>query len=109
MDQVGNATDRLLQVDKILEEFNETKVFSLLCGDFNAEPDSQEMKNLQQLFTDLTKPSDRTYPSEIPYKKIDYCWALNKFKNNYKFISAHVVNETMASDHRPLFVELSLI
>ena len=77
-----------------------------LAGDMNAEPESDFIKELQKDFQLLSSPKQHTYPAPEPKETIDYIAALKSNANGFALISAQVLNEPMASDHRPILVEL---
>ena len=77
-----------------------------LAGDMNAEPESDFIKELQKDFQLLSNPKQHTYPAPEPKETIDYIATLKSNANGFALISAQVLNEPMASDHRPILVEL---
>lgn len=77
-----------------------------LAGDMNAEPESDFIKELQKDFQILSNPKQHTYPAPEPKETIDYIATLKSNANGFALISARVLNEPMASDHRPILVEL---
>lgn len=77
-----------------------------LAGDMNAEPESDFIKELQKDFQLLSSPKQHTYPAPEPKETIDYIAALKSNANGFALISARVLNEPVASDHRPILVEL---
>lgn len=79
-----------------------------LAGDLNAEPESDFVKELQKDFQILSNPKHPTYPAPEPKETIDYITTLKSTANGFAFISAQVLNEPIASDHRPLLVELRM-
>lgn len=79
-----------------------------LAGDMNAEPESGFIKELQKDFQILSNPKQHTYPAPEPKETIDYIATLKSNANGFALISARVLNEPMASDHRPILVELRM-
>ena len=77
-----------------------------LAGDMNAEPESDFIKELQKNFQMLSNPKQFTYPAPDPKETIDYITALKSNANGFALISSQVLDEPMASDHRPILVEL---
>lgn len=77
-----------------------------LAGDMNAEPESDFIKELQKDFQILSNPKQSTYPAPEPKETIDYITALKSNANGFALISSQVLDEPMASDHRPILVEL---
>ena len=79
-----------------------------LAGDMNAEPESDFIKELQKDFQILSNPKQHTYPAPEPKETIDYIATLKSNANGFALISAQVLHEPMASDHRPILVELRI-
>lgn len=77
-----------------------------LAGDMNAEPESGFIKKLQKDFQILSNPKQHTFPAPDPKETIDYIAMLKQNAKGFAVISAKVINEPMASDHRPILVEL---
>lgn len=77
-----------------------------LAGDMNAEPESGFIKKLQKDFQILSNPKQHTFPAPNPKETIDYIATLKQNAKGFAVISAKVINEPMASDHRPILVEL---
>lgn len=76
----------------------------LLLGDLNATPDSDTLKMLGESWTDASAASGPTVPSDHPRRKIDY--VLFSKESGWRVVSAKVLDEPVASDHRPVVVEL---
>ena len=72
----------------------------------NAEPESGFIKELQKDFQILSNPKQHTFPAPDPKETIDYIATLKQNAKGFAVISAKVINEPMASDHRPILVEL---
>ena len=77
-----------------------------LAGDMNAEPESGFIKELQKDFQILSNPKQHTFPAPDPKETIDYIAMLKQNAKGFAVISAKVINEPMASDHRPILVDL---
>ena len=77
-----------------------------LAGDMNAEPESGFIKKLQKDFQILSNPKQHTFPAPDPKETIDYIATLKQNAKGFAVISAKVINQPMASDHRPILVEL---
>ena len=80
-----------------------------LAGDMNAEPESGFIKELQKDFQILSNPKQHTFPAPDPKETIDYIATLEQNAKGFAVISAKVINEPMASDHRPILVELRTV
>ena len=93
------------KIGKLLE--NEKKpVF--LAGDLNAEPDSPVMTALQKKFMILNSVTENTIPADNPQSCIDYVLGYVANGSRYSVITNYVVNEPVASDHRPVFVSVGI-
>ncbi|MCK5638676.1 MAG: endonuclease/exonuclease/phosphatase family protein [Flavobacteriaceae bacterium] len=97
------------QVQKINNTFNSNKYPTILAGDINDIPNSETLKILQNYWVPTYNKNNpkSTFPADHPQKKIDYI--LYAPKNKWKVISQNVVNDSIASDHRPYIVRLKLI
>ena len=77
-----------------------------LAGDMNAEPESDFIKELQKEFRILSNPRQHTFPAPAPKETIDYVAVFKQNDKGFAVVSSEVVNEPVASDHRPIVVEL---
>ena len=104
-----NEEDRQASI-KLIQQFTEkyTSKPVFLAGDFNALPHSEEIKGLSNKWILLSDSTQATFPSDIPTEVIDYIFIKSNDKLNHIIKSAKVVNEQMASDHRPLWVEVNV-
>ena len=74
----------------------------------NDEPESEFIKELQKEFRIMSDPEQFTFPASKPKATIDYIVGLKRTTNGCTVMSAEVVNEPVASDHRPLVVKLRI-
>lgn len=79
-----------------------------LMGDLNATPDSEPITFLQDKWQILSNPKQLTSPSVNPRSTIDYILGNTAKGETYAKYRAHVIDEQVASDHRPLFVDIRL-
>ena len=97
--------DRLAQaqhLDGLLEPHKDRPL--ILAGDINAMPDSKVLAFLKEEWEDLTPDEALTYPADEPNRKIDYIFL--PAGHRWRVVRAQVLDERMASDHRPLVAEL---
>ena len=81
---------------------------TILAGDFNDVPDSPAIKVPQPHLTDATSGQpDPTWPSYKPRVKIDYVFFCPP--DGWRVVQQQVINESVASDHRPLLVVLEWV
>lgn len=79
-----------------------------LMGDLNATPDSEPITFLQGKWQLLSNPKQFTFPSGKPTGTIDYIFGYTDKGETYAKYRTHVIDEQVASDHRPLFVDIRL-
>ena len=79
----------------------------ILCGDFNATPESPVMQSMDSLWTKLSV-DDLTFPSKSPSKCIDYVYVLSSARG-VKVNKVKVIQNKKASDHIPVVVRLRIL
>ena len=107
LDYVGEVSQRV-QVEALNEWF--TAVYAgakkpvFLCGDFNAEPDSEAIRMMHEGWTQLSG-TESTYSTHNPRKCIDYVFAY-KAAAPVEVISSEVLTAgtESLSDHYPVKV-----
>ena len=100
--------DRLASLDIIKNRASTSNKPFFLAGDLNDTPDSKFIKSLQQNFQILTNTKKPTYPAPEPKETIDYIAAWKENTDNFANLSTQVVEEPLASDHRPITVTLRM-
>ena len=98
--------DRMKSLELLKTFIASSKKPLFLAGGMNDEPESDFIKELQKDFQILSNPKQHTYPAPEPKETIDYIAALKQNTGGFAVISTKVINEPMASDHRPILVEL---
>ncbi|WP_087972244.1 endonuclease/exonuclease/phosphatase family protein [Oceanobacillus rekensis] len=102
-----NAPERNKQVEEIIEVKSSFEDPSVLVGDLNAEPNSEEFQlllnkgNFVDTFSEVE--NSNTFPVVDPMKRIDYILT----SPDIKFTNPEVIY-TEASDHLPLVTELTI-
>lgn len=97
-----NAENNLLQVKKIMEIFNGETLPVIMAGDFNAVPESPSIRLLDEQFTRSCRQGCAyTSPQTNPVRTIDYIMASSD--SNLEIVEHQVIDETYASDHRPVY------
>lgn len=98
--------ERINAVKEICRIIDGTDMPLILMGDFNATPDSDELKPLFERLSDTdviaAEKGKYTFPSYKPEKKIDYI-----FYRNLKCLNVETV-EKVISDHYPIVAEFEL-
>ncbi|MEO2091424.1 MAG: endonuclease/exonuclease/phosphatase family protein, partial [Gemmataceae bacterium] len=76
----------------------------IVAGDLNANPYSKPLAVLTPQWTVATGDKLFTFPAGKPTKQIDY--VLFRPAGAFKFVGVKVIDEPVASDHRPLLAVL---
>ena len=82
----------------------------ILCGDFNAKPNSRTIKEMKKNWT-IVSAQNNTYDSSRPRQCIDYIMVLD---NNSSYVLRHTAvasrfddgDVTQASDHLPVYIDI---
>lgn len=104
-----SEADRLKAVPALLEfTAEEPDMPSLLAGDLNALPDSAPVKLLAEAWQVAGAGEHLpTYPSSAPARQIDYI--LYRPASRWRVLEVKVLEEALASDHRPILAVLELL
>ena len=106
LDAQRGDTNRIMQINKIVEILAAEKLPVVLAGDLNAQPGSTVINQLDRHFTRTCVTNcGFTIPEINPNKTIDFIACSNK---DWKVISHQVIAEPYASDHLPVFATLAL-
>jgi len=96
------------QAAKLNELFGKAERPVVLAGDLNAEPDAEPLDVLREKWTVATaRRSLLTYPAVKPAAQIDY--VLCRPGKRFRVVEAKVIDETVASDHRPVLAVVELV
>lgn len=108
LDYVKDPTERIEQAKKLQEVFANNSKPSILAGDFNAQPGETTMNDIIFSLYDETDPTGQSlsFPSHQPRIKIDY--VLVSKKHRWKILHYEVIEEKIASDHRPVLSVVQL-
>lgn len=99
LDHHGNDSDRPSQIEAIETLLKDKQAKIFLAGDFNCRPESEVLLKLEA-FLKRSESQEFTYPSERPDRTIDHIFYSPD--KDIKFRNAKVIEEKVASDHRPL-------
>jgi endonuclease/exonuclease/phosphatase family metal-dependent hydrolase len=80
---------------------------TLLAGDLNAVPESNVLKELTSHWQPANVAAAPTFPAEQPARQIDY--VLLRPTRRWRVVEVQVIQERLASDHRPLVATLELL
>jgi endonuclease/exonuclease/phosphatase family metal-dependent hydrolase len=78
---------------------------TILAGDFNSLPASPVMELLATEWAVIPKEGDSfTFPAQGPAREIDFM--LVRPQTGFRVLEHRVLDEEVASDHRPIFLVL---
>ena len=86
----------------------------ILCGDFNALPDSEPIALMKRDWTVLSPPGF-TYPASAPAKCIDYIMVYKNASDRVKLLDSQIPTTfssgdvKVASDHLPVYVDIEIL
>ena len=100
--------DRLASLEIIKNSVRTNNKPFFLAGDLNDHPESAFIKALQQDFQILTSIKKATFPAPEPTETIDYIAAWKQQTDDFATLSTQVIEEPLASDHRPITVTLRM-
>ena len=97
--------ERLAQARRLIELFGDTELPVILAGDFNSKPGSAVMELLGTHWRPSGKLGPRhTFPAPAPAREIDF--VLVPKGGPFEVVDCRVVDEAVASDHRPVLAVL---
>lgn len=97
--------ERLAQAQALAAAYEGVAEPVILAGDYNSEPDSPVIAFLKQQWGFVDKGEDNfTFSSFEPVREIDY-FAIRPFEA-FTVIDQYIVEEPVASDHAPIFMEV---
>lgn len=105
-----NEPDRLAaaaRIEQIVNSWPEASP-AILAGDMNAVPGSQPIAALSRVWASVTGAAPLlTSPAGSPKRQIDYIFFRPAAR--WRMVEARVLDQAVASDHRPLFAVLELL
>lgn len=108
LDHTEDNTNRIKQVDKIIDLFSRNKYPTILAGDFNAQPGSAVIEKIQEFWNpSFSINPEPTFPSNNPQKKIDYVFYSPE--DRWQVLNTNVIRDSVASDHCAYLIELKLL
>jgi len=108
LDYLADPTDRLMQTREIDRWLSGGEGPAVLAGDFNAPWEDASLQTLAECWLDTaggTHPP--SFPADEPTVRIDHVLAAPPRRWRVKDIQ--VLDERMASDHRPVLVTLEVL
>lgn len=98
--------DRMASLEIIFSASKEHSKPFYLAGDFNDTPGSEFIGKLQENFTVLNFSNEFTFPADTPNRTLDYIVVYTPTAEGVEIVGEEVLNEPVASDHRPVVVEV---
>lgn len=80
----------------------------IIAGDWNAHPDDAFMSDIQQYVTVLDDMTTKSFPADSPNELLDYIAIWKSADTSFKLKTFKVVDEPIASDHRPVVAKFKL-
>lgn len=105
LDHRGDHAERLASAAVINKLVSQDDIPSILAGDLNATPESPVLERFAEQWHNPTASQTRlTSPAPKPRNQIDY--VLLRPASVWKVVETRVLDEPVASDHRPILVIL---
>lgn len=102
-----NDENRIEQAETINELAEEWHHPVILAGDLNALPRSEPLQVLEKKWVNAASGPDLfTFPAKHPGRQLDY--VLFTGKDAFEVLKSEVIPESVASDHRPVVVDLRM-
>ncbi|HMS55704.1 MAG TPA: endonuclease/exonuclease/phosphatase family protein [Fimbriimonadaceae bacterium] len=107
-DWVDDDKFRFAQASALTEFLKSQPLPFILLGDFNDGPESRTLALFRSIAKEADKPHDNsfTFSAAQPEKEIDFLFAAPA--NRWDLGSTQVVDERIASDHRPIIANFKL-
>jgi endonuclease/exonuclease/phosphatase family metal-dependent hydrolase len=103
----GDGDERMAQARRLLQLLESEEAPVILAGDFNSTPDSAVMALIGESFDIPDKGSDHfTFRSDRPEREIDFI--VFRPADRFAVVESRVIDEPVASDHRPVLLVLEL-
>ena len=104
---VENEKSRMKQAEVLNKFFGNNNSNGILAGDLNELPEGETIRQLQKQWTMSFTDNSPSYPSSFPNQKIDY--VMYRPAQRWKVLKTIVIDDKVASDHCPVYVELQLL
>lgn len=105
LDHHGEDSDRPMQMEKIVSVIKNDEHKVILAGDFNCQPGSIPLNQLDKLLK-RSPSTENTYPSDKPESMIDHIYYTDM--RGITLCKLNVIDERMASDHRPVIAKFNI-
>lgn len=102
-------TDQVQAAEIIIEAVKSYNKPVIMAGDMNAIPSAASQQKLFHHFTALNDTMSCTYPADNPKECIDYIYGYTANGFNFDVKQQMVLKEPIASDHRPVYVNVKIV
>ncbi len=106
-DHRRDEAERIASAKFVNELVSDDERPMILAGDINDTPSSETLGKLRDVWSSASDQPLATIPVDQPTRQIDF--VLFRPADRWRVVEARVVEERLASDHRPLLVELELV
>lgn len=98
--------DRMQSLDIIRSYAEKVNKPFFVAGDFNDFPNSEFITNMSAEFNVLNDMTEFTFPASVPDRTLDYIVSWKHTEGTAAVTGSKVIDEPLASDHRPVVVTL---
>jgi endonuclease/exonuclease/phosphatase family metal-dependent hydrolase len=107
-DHTRDPSDRPAQAEALNAAWHDADASTIVAGDFNCQVGSEALATIGREWTLISggDPAAPTCCGTTPKVNIDHVFV--KSSPRWRVVEHHVVDEAMASDHRPVVVTLEL-
>lgn len=100
--------DQINSVPLIINALKGIRKPIFLAGDMNSCPTDKPQQMLAKQFLTLNDTTTSTFPADHPDRCIDYIYAYSQNGYTFNIQQQKVIEEAMASDHRPVQVVVQI-
>jgi endonuclease/exonuclease/phosphatase family metal-dependent hydrolase len=110
----GSVQERAAQAEALTQRYSSSPHPVVLGGDFNGRPDDPVVRRLGEAWTIAPNRAPAfTYPADAPDREIDFMmWrpgtATEDPRRPFVLVEHRVIDEPLASDHRPILIVLEV-
>jgi endonuclease/exonuclease/phosphatase family metal-dependent hydrolase len=103
----ASEADRQAAIELVNSRVEATAQPAVFAGDFNSGPDSKTITTIKELWLQSNSNDAFTTPVDRPTRQIDFIFL--RPRNRWKVIDVKVLDEAVASDHRPILATVELL
>ncbi|QDT56806.1 hypothetical protein Pan44_48660 [Caulifigura coniformis] len=103
----ASEADRQGAIRLVNERVDATRQPAIFAGDFNCVPDSATIRTIRETWLQSNSAEAFTTPVGRPTRQIDFIFL--RPESQWKVIEVKVLDEAVASDHRPILATVELL